>query len=97
MADYDFSTLNSSDLEELVCDLLNAKEKKNGTGIIFRTFKDGKDKGIDILYSTLVHPYEIVGQVKHYYRSGYDALLKNLKIYEKNKVDILKPTKCLQH
>jgi len=23
MADYDFSTLNSSDLEELVCDLLN--------------------------------------------------------------------------
>ena len=79
MADYDFSTLNSSDLEELVCDLLNAQEKAKGTRITFKTFKDGKDKGIDILYSSLINNYEVIGQVKHYYRSGFDTLINDLK------------------
>jgi len=91
MSDYDFSTLNSLDLEELVCDLLNAHERETGTGIIFKTFKEGKDKGIDLLYSTPFNKYEIVGQVKHYYRSGYKVLIKNLKDAEKFKVDQLNP------
>src|SRR5665647_835051 len=95
MSDYDFSTLNSLDLEELVCDLLNAHEKATGTGIIFKTFKEGKDKGIDLLYSTTSHEYEIVGQVKHYYRSGYNALIRNLKGDEKSKVVKLNPKRYL--
>ncbi len=91
MSAYDFSTLNSLDIEELVCDLLNAYERTTGTGIIFKTFKEGKDKGIDLLYSTQFNDYEIVGQVKHYYRSGYKALIKNLKDDEKPKVVKLNP------
>jgi hypothetical protein len=45
MADYDFSTLNSSDFEELVCDLLNAHEGAQGSEIFFKTFKEGKRTG----------------------------------------------------
>ncbi|MFN8343984.1 MAG: ATP-binding protein [Spirosomataceae bacterium] len=91
MANFDFSTLSSSDLEELVCSLLNAKEQSTNSNIVFRTFKDGKDKGIDILYSTAAEEYEIVGQVKHYYRSGYHALVAHLKSSEKQKVHKLAP------
>lgn len=93
MADFDFSTLNSSDLEELVCDLLNANEKANGTGVIFKTFKEGKDNGIDIRFSTSTNPNEIIGQVKHYYRSGYDSLIQMLRTEEMKKVMKLKPKK----
>jgi len=95
MADYDFSTLSSSDLEELVCDLLNAKERSNQSEIFFRTFRDGKDKGIDILYSTAANDYEIVGQVKHYYRSGFNVLRRTLVQDEKQKVLRLKPTRYI--
>ena len=95
MSDYDFSTLNSLDLEELVCDLLNAHERAKDTGIIFKTFKEGKDKGIDLLYPTQTNTYEIVGQVKHYYRSGYNALIRNLEENEKPKVVKLNPKRYL--
>ena len=95
MANFDFSTLNSSDFEELVCSLLNSKEKDEGSSIFFRTFKDGKDKGIDILYSTSQEDYEIVGQIKHYYRSGYSALLTHLRNSEKEKVHKLNPKRYL--
>ncbi|MBL0202171.1 MAG: ATP-binding protein [Chitinophagaceae bacterium] len=95
MANFDFSTLSSSDLEELVCSLLNAKEQNERTKIFFRTFKDGKDKGIDLLYSTEFEDYEIVGQVKHYYRSGYRALVTHLANSEKQKVHKLTPKRYL--
>ncbi len=72
MSNFNFSTLNSTDLEEFVCDLLNAQEKSNNNRIIYRTFKEGKDKGIDFLYSTPLNQYSIVGQVKHYFRSGFN-------------------------
>ena len=95
MADYDFSTINSSDFEELVCDLINEKLKEEKTGIILRTFKDGKDKGIDLLYSTFVNKFEIVGQIKHYYRSGYLALISKLKNEELEKVKKLNPNRYI--
>jgi len=91
MADYDFSSLNSSDLEEMVCDLINAQEKFKNTGIKLRTFKDGKDKGIDLLFASSSNPYEIVGQVKHYYKSSIEELLRNLKKDEVLKAINLKP------
>lgn len=90
MADYDFSTLNSSDLEELVCDLLNL-DQPDGSVIKYKTFKDGKDKGIDLLYSTEKNRYEQVGQVKHYYRTGFDGLYQVLKNTEVKNVIALKP------
>ena len=94
MANYDFSTLNSSDLEELVCDLLNL-DQPIGSVIKYKTFKDGKDKGIDFIYSTEKNLYAQVGQVKHYYRTGYDGLYKVLKDTEVNNVNILKPDKYI--
>lgn len=94
MANYDFSTLNSSDLEELVCDLLNMEEPHTSP-VKYKTFKDGKDKGIDLLYSTEENEYEHVGQVKHYYRTGYDGMLSVLKETEVKNVSILNPNKYI--
>lgn len=95
MANFDFSTLNSSDLENLACSILNAIEQSKGSNIIFKTFKDGKDKGIDILYSTTIKNYDIVGQVKHFYRSGFYKLIKHLEASEKQKVIKLSPNRYL--
>lgn len=95
MAEYDFSTLNSSDLEELVCDLLNSQEQEFGTTVFFKTFKEGKDKGIDFLNSTSKNIYETVGQVKHYFRSGFDVMLKGLINDESKKVEKLNPDKYI--
>src|SRR5690606_37492703 len=94
MGQYDFSTLNSTDLEELVCDLLNAKEASQNSAIKFRTFKEGKDRGIDLLYSTNDDRYSIVGQVKHYHKSGATRLVRDLEI-EKTKVNLLKPDRYI--
>ncbi|SHL33763.1 nSTAND3 domain-containing NTPase [Chryseobacterium polytrichastri] len=91
MAQYDFSTLSSSDLEDLVCDLLNA-EVPNDSPIKYKTFKDGKDQGIDLLYSTEHNTHEHVGQVKHYYRTGFDGMFRKLENEEVEKVKKLAPT-----
>jgi energy-coupling factor transporter ATP-binding protein EcfA2 len=95
MANFDFSTLNSHDFELLVRDLLNADEDSKGSGIRFRTFKEGKDKGIDLLYSTNSNEYEIVGQAKHYLQSGIDKLIYDLKNVEADKVRKLDPAKYI--
>lgn len=94
MANYDFSTLNATDLEELARDLLNDAQPENSS-IRYRTYKEGKDKGVDLLYSTPGCDYDHVGQVKHYYRSGYAAMLRDLKNKEVDKVKALMPKKYL--
>lgn len=94
MSNFDFSTLNSTDFEELVCDLLNVILSNKENGISFRTFKEGKDKGVDFLYSTVEKEYNIVGQAKHYYRSGYKALLDTVK-KEVPKIKKLNPNKYI--
>lgn len=92
MNNFDFSTLNSSDLEDLVCDLLNAEQHTLQTRIRYKTFKEGKDQGIDFMYDGRVaNGMLVIGQVKHFFQSGYKALLGKLK-EEKLKVDKLKPT-----
>jgi DNA polymerase III delta prime subunit len=94
MTNYDFSTLNSTDLENLVCELLNAKQPEGST-VSYRTFKEGKDQGIDLLYSTSANQHEHVGQVKHYLRSGIALLLKDLRGQEAEKVRKLAPNKYI--
>lgn len=90
MADYDFSTLNSTDLEELVCDLLNAQEGEDSP-VRYQTYKEGKDQGVDFLYSTETNLYEHIGQVKHYYRTGFASMFHVLKNEEVEKVKRLNP------
>lgn len=60
MAEYDFSALTDKEFEELVRDLLS-----KDPGISLRTFKKGKDKGIDIRYSSPNNINKVIVQAKH--------------------------------
>ncbi|MFD2826540.1 restriction endonuclease [Leeuwenhoekiella polynyae] len=91
MSNYDFSTLSPFDFEELACDLLNAHYEKENFEGNFRTFGPGRDKGIDLLLSTPNTNFEIIGQVKHYVKSSFSKLLRDLKNIEKDKVFLLNP------
>ncbi|MEZ5106815.1 MAG: hypothetical protein R2757_20085 [Draconibacterium sp.] len=90
MANYDFSTINDKDLEVLVCDLFSREFK-----VHFQSFKSGKDKGIDLRYSTNNSENEIIVQVKHYLKSGFNQLSNTLRTNEKPKVDKLAPKRYL--
>ncbi|MFR9543391.1 MAG: restriction endonuclease [Rikenellaceae bacterium] len=82
MTNYDFSTLNDKDLEDLMCELLSSE-----LSLRLQKFKSGKDGGVDLRYSTNSRNNSIVVQVKHYAGSGYKALLREL---EKERVKIEK-------
>lgn len=93
MSNYDFSTLGPLDFEQLACDLLNASYEKCDLGGSFRTFRPGRDKGIDLLLSTSTSNYEIIGQVKHYVKSTVSKLIYDLRKTERDKVFQLKPNR----
>lgn len=88
---YDFSTLSSKEFEILSCDLLNAKFNEMNKYGQFRNFKEGKDKGIDLLYSTQDNNYKVVVQIKHYIKSSFSKLKSDLLKNEKVKVEQLNP------
>lgn len=90
MINYDFSTLNPTDFEKLVCDLLNMKINARESNM-FRSFKEGKDSGIDLLFSTKEKDLEIVVQVKHYHKSSFSTLKRDLKKNEVEKVRKINP------
>ncbi|MCI1779249.1 MAG: hypothetical protein LKI53_04745 [Bacteroidales bacterium] len=90
MSQYNFSTLNDKDLEELTRDLLTRE-----LSVPFQSFKVGKDKGIDLKYSTINSENQIIVQVKHYLNSGYRALQYHLKNKEKEKIDNLNPKRYI--
>mgnify|MGYP003631692580 CR=1 FL=1 len=95
MSNYDFSTLSPFDFEELACDLLNAYYEKEHVNGDFRTFGPGRDKGIDLLLSTQKNNFEVIGQVKHYVKSTFSKLLRDLKNIEKDKVFLLDPKRYI--
>ncbi|MFD8102930.1 hypothetical protein ACFV24_25660 [Nocardia fluminea] len=70
MPQYDFSTLSSTDFEHLMRDVWNAAE-----GLQLQCFPEGRDGGIDAR-EVRADGWTVVGQCKHYYRSGKSALLK---------------------
>lgn len=88
MADYDFSTLNDKDFENLVRDILNQEYKSKG--MIFQSFKKGSDGGIDLRYSVNNNENKIIVQAKHYYESPKSKLISDLK-KEAKKVKDLNP------
>ena len=90
MANYDFSTLNDKDLEELALDLLNAQ-----LNLDLQSFKVGIDGGVDLRYSTPINDNSIVVQVKHYLKSGYSKLKSDLKNKELKKVKKLNPDRYI--
>jgi hypothetical protein len=90
MSNYDFSTLNDKDFEEIVCDLLSAELE-----IPFQSFKAGKDGGVDLKYSTQTNDNEIVVQVKHYINTPKAELFRTLKTKELKNLKALKPEKYI--
>ena len=90
MANYDFSTLNDRDLEELARDILSTK-----LHLDFQSFKPGPDKGIDLRYATINDENEIIVQVKHFLGSGIAALKTELKTKELPKVIALNPKRYI--
>jgi hypothetical protein len=72
MPDYDFHTLSPVDFEELTRDLLQASE-----GIVFQSFKVGRDRGVDLRYAA--DDENRIVQCKHYRKSGYSALVRDLR------------------
>lgn len=90
MNSYDFSTLNDKEFETLVKDLLNAK-----FGFELQDFKKGRDKGIDLRYSTSENDNSLVVQVKHYVNSKYANLKYGMINTELPKVKKLKPSRYI--
>jgi adenylate kinase family enzyme len=86
MTNYNFTTLNDKEFEELAGDLLSRKLNLN-----LQSFRTGKDKGIDLRYSTENDENEIVVQVKHYAGSKFSNLISTLKNSEYEKIEKLKP------
>ncbi len=72
MPEYDFHQLSPHDLEVLTRDLLQAR-----WGVHLESFKTGKDGGIDLRYAS--GPAKTIVQVKHYLRTGFSGLLRDLE------------------
>lgn len=89
MSEYDFSKLNDKEFESLSIDLIS---KLEGTRI--ERFKPGKDSGVDGRFFT-PSGSEIVIQCKHWLKSGFQALMRELKATEAEKVKKLNPEKYI--
>lgn len=72
MPSYDFKQLSPHDFEQLTRDLLQARD-----GVIFESFKAGRDQGVDFRHSR--GNGNIVVQCKHYVGTGLSGLVSDLK------------------
>jgi len=86
MTDYDFSTLNDKEFEDLSIALISKDKGKR-----FERFKAGRDGGIDGRYYCDDGSQEII-QCKHYLKTGYKGLINKLKSEEVAKVKKLHPS-----
>src|SRR6185312_11241899 len=86
---YDFSVLDDKVFERLSMDILNEK-----FSLDLQSFKNGKDGGIDLRYSTSENIDSIVVQAKHFVTSGYRALIRDLK-KEVPKVKFIAPDRYI--
>ena len=89
MPNYDFTSLSSFDFEQLVRDLLQKE-----LNLTLESFTSGRDKGIDLRYSSS-DDEDLIVQCKHYAGSGYSKLLSHIKSTEAQKVKKLKPRQLL--
>jgi len=95
MIDYDFSTLNDKEFENLTIELISKEKNKR-----YERFKVGKDGGIDGRFYHDDGSQEII-QCKHYLKTGLSGLISSLKkkndkgINEIIKVQKLNPSKYI--
>jgi DNA polymerase III delta prime subunit len=90
MSNYNFSTLNDKEFEQIVKDLLNAR-----FNLGLQNFKVGKDKGIDLRFSSSGNNNSIVVQAKHYIGSDFAQLKHSLLTKELEKVKELMPDRYI--
>lgn len=72
MRNYDFHELSPIDFELLTQDVLQARD-----GVIFQSFKVGRDRGVDLRFAS--DRENRVVQCKHLRKSGYRALLRQVR------------------
>lgn len=89
MKDYNFSCLNDKEFEALATDLLSVEY-----GFHVERFKTGRDYGVDGRFFASKDK-EVVVQCKHWLRSGLDALLREIKKNEAEKVRKLNPERYI--
>lgn len=89
MSNYDFSTINDKEFEELVNDVI---EKRDGQFV--ESYKQGRDQGIDGRSIDNNGDVTII-QSKHWIKSGITSLIKELKKTEVDKVTKLNPTRYI--
>lgn len=95
MTDYDFSTLNDKEFENITIELISAERQKR-----FERFKAGRDGGIDGRFYCNNGDEEVI-QCKHYLKTGFKGLISSLKkkndkgTNEIEKVKKLNPNKYL--
>lgn len=89
MANYDFSTINDKEFEELVNALISRRDSVN-----VESYKPGRDKGIDGRTVDKNGNVTII-QSKHWLKSGINALIRELKNNEVKKVKLLNPSKYI--
>jgi Holliday junction resolvasome RuvABC ATP-dependent DNA helicase subunit len=90
MYDYSFLSLNDKEFEKLCKDLLNSK-----FNLALQDFKMGKDRGIDLRYSSQNNNNSVIVQAKHYAKSSYVQLKHVMKHEELNKINALKPDRYI--
>lgn len=88
MPEYTFHALSPYDLEILTRDLLQAE-----LGIRLESFTHGRDRGIDLRYAE-AHSNDLVVQVKHFVRSGWNSLLRAVAA-EFPKIQTLSPRRYI--
>lgn len=89
MTEYEFTHLNDKEFEVLAVDLLSKK-----FNVQFERFKDGRDKGVDGRYFHQDGSEDIV-QCKHWKKSTFSTLLRNLKKIELPKIKKLNPKRYI--
>lgn len=88
MNNYDFTRLNDKEFEDLVIDLISAENPNTQ----IERFMPGRDSGMDGRFYT--DSNNVIIQSKHYIKSNYSSLIKNLKL-EAPKVTSLNPSRYI--
>lgn len=89
MSDYDFSSLNDKEFEELSADLLSCH-----LGFRIERFKAGRDGGVDGRFFSSAGD-EVIIQCKHWLKSGLTALIRSIESTEADKVKKLNPRRYI--
>jgi adenylate kinase family enzyme len=89
MSDYDFSSLNDKEFEELSADLLSCH-----LGTRIERFKAGRDGGVDGRFFSS-EGNEVIIQCKHWLKSGLTALIRSIESTEAKKVKRLNPKRYI--